>query len=172
MAKHYYIDGYNVIYHSSALRSVIQRDLERARELLIDRVAQFCITTATETHLVFDGRGRSRADKIPHHRHVDHLHVIYTPLEKTADAWIEREVYKHHDRMQVCVVTNDRGIRDLCRGMGALTMDSENFLSTVHESHTDVREVIQRKGQNDAAFVEDRLSGASLDILRKLRDKL
>ncbi|MBI1317498.1 MAG: hypothetical protein GC168_00930 [Candidatus Hydrogenedens sp.] len=172
MARTYYIDGYNVIHHSSALRKVIRHDLERARELLIDRVAQLCITMGTETYLVFDGRGRSRADKIPHHRHVDHLHVVYTPLEKTADAWIEREVYKHHDRMAVCVVTNDRGIRDLCRGMGALTMDAENFLTTVRESHRDVDEVVQRKAQVESHFVEDRLSGDSLEALRRLREKL
>ena len=172
MASAYFIDAYNVAHHSKRLRPVLSRDLERAREMLIDKVAQFCITTAHEAYLVFDGRGRARADKVPHHRHVDHLHVVYTPLELTADAWIERRIYEHHDRMQTCVVTNDRGIRDLCRGMGAMTMDSENFLRTVAESHRDVDEVVSRANRPSPDVVEERLDAGSLDALRKLRDSL
>src|SRR5690606_31706248 len=124
----YYIDGYNVMHQSSSLRPIARQDLERAREALVDKVAQFCIATAQEAIIVFDGRSQHQAELVDHYRGVSGLQVLYAPGHKRADAEIERRVYLERDRIKTVVVSNVRGLRDLCRGMGALVMEADSFL--------------------------------------------
>ena len=74
--------------------------------------------------------------------------------------------------MDVVVVTNDRGVRDLCRGMGALVMDAGNFLNSIQESRQDTSEALQRTRQVKPHHLEDRLDEDALALLEKLRKKL
>ena len=172
MASIYYIDGYNILHRSRSLRESARADLENAREALIDRVAQFCVATGHVAYLVFDGQRSHRAEKVAHHRNVPGLHVVYTPSDLTADSYIERHVYNHKDRLQVAVVSNDRSLRDLCRNLGALTMDADNFLETVTESRHDMSDVMERSNRVKIEHLEDRLDGDSLRKLMELRKKL
>jgi predicted RNA-binding protein with PIN domain len=97
---------------------------------------------------------------------------VYTPADLTADSYIERAVYQHKDRLQVAVVSNDRSLRDLCRNLGALTMEADNFLETVRESRQDMEGVIERGKRVVIEHLEDRLDGDSLQKLMELRKKL
>lgn len=172
MAKTYYIDGYNIVHRSSLLRPIAAVDLEKARETLIDRVAQLCIGGGLHAYVVFDGRRADKSELAPHHRKVAGLHVVYTSSELTADAWIERRVYQHADRLDVAVVTNDRSVRDLCRNLGALTMEADNFLDTVRESRRDMEQVMERGARQKIEHLEDRLDEGSFKSLMDLRKKL
>lgn len=171
MASLYYIDGYNVLHRSSVLRASARLDLESAREALIDRVAQFCIATGQKACVVFDGRHTSKADRVPH-KNVPGLQLVYTPSELTADSYIERAVYQHKDRLQVAVVSNDRSLRDLCRNLGALTMEADNFLDSVRESRHDMEGVMARAKREKIEHLEDRLDADVLHKLMELRKKL
>lgn len=133
MPLSYYIDGYNVIHHAPDLRERAQGDFESARDLLIERVARFCAASQSEARIVFDGRGR-RADPVQPFRAPPGLEVIYSPNRQSADALIERMVYQTTERREIVVVSADRGIRELCQGLGTLVMTPHNFLETVQET--------------------------------------
>lgn len=168
----YYIDGYNVMHQSSTLRPIARENLERAREALVDKVAQFCIATTQEAFIVFDGRSPQQAELVNHYRGVERLHVLYAPGHTSADAEIERRVYKERDRLRVVVVSNDRGLRDLCRGMGALTMDADNFLASARETRTEMQQDLARTRKESPAFLEDSLDSDAVAKLKALRNKL
>ena len=172
MANTYYIDGYNVLHKSATLRNLLDLDLETARERFIDKIADFCITSGTRVILVFDGMGAQRVETVEHHRSAPGLDVRYAPSHLSADAVIEREVYNERDRLEVIVVTSDQGIRDLVRGMGALTMEPAHFLTNITESGRDVSDALQRTQRNAPEFLEDRLGDAVLDKLRDLKKRL
>ncbi len=71
------------------------------------------------------------------------------------------------------VVSNDRGLREQCRHMGALTMDADHFLSSVREVRRENEETINRlPGDSKGAHLEDRISADALAQLKKLRDQL
>jgi predicted RNA-binding protein with PIN domain len=171
MASLYYIDAYNILHRSAALRPSARQDLESAREALIDKIAQFCVATSQRACVVFDGRHTTKADRKVH-ASVAGLQIVYTPADLTADSYIERAVYQHKDRLQVAVVSNDRSLRDLCRTLGALTMEADNFLETVRESRQDMEGVIERGKRVVIEHLEDRLDGDSLQKLMELRKKL
>ena len=170
----YYIDGYNVIHKSSLLRPLLDRDFEAAREALIDRVAAYCVTTGHEATIVFDGRGQQKPEIAPHHRGVTNLHVIYSPGHLTADAVIERTIFQRSNRLDHVVVTNDVGLRDLCRGMGSLVMDADNFLQTVRETDQHIDRALNRTKFHlpTTTFIEDALDEESLEKLDALRKEL
>src|SRR5690606_369734 len=103
MATLYYIDGYNVVHHAPTLVDLARHDLERARETLVDCVAHFCSLTGERARVVFDGVGsRPQPTRRPTAPGVE---VIYAPAHKSADAYIERAVYKTADRREIIVVT-------------------------------------------------------------------
>ena len=166
------VDAYNVLHQSSKLQRLVRQDLETAREALIDKVAHFCIQTGKRVLLVFDGRGAQVSQKVEHYRSVPSLEVIYSPGHLTADAVIERMVFQMPRKMDAVVVTSDRGVRDLCRGMGALVMDTSHFLQSLQEARVDTGETVRNTRTPSPINVEDRLDETSRAILEKLRKKL
>lgn len=173
MPSIYYIDGYNVLHHSTELRSLVRQDLETAREGLIDKVSVFCMATGNQAHLVFDGRGLHQPERTPNHLGIKDFEVIYTPTGSTADAFIERAVYKAAHRLGLVVVSNDRSLRDLCRNMGALTMDADNFLGTVREARVDTSAMVAGTQRNTGlSQLEERLGRDTLERLEQLKQVL
>jgi predicted RNA-binding protein with PIN domain len=171
MATLYYIDGYNAVHHAPALVELARHDLERARDTLVDYVAHFCSITGERARVVFDGQGRqAQPGRRPTAPGVE---VIFAPGHKSADAYIERAVYKTADRREIVVVTADRGIRDLCMGLGALVMSPEAFLNTARQQ--DTMQSAQRRVSGDGNVlgrIEDRIEADTRTRLQALRDKL
>lgn len=172
MSATYYIDGYNVIHQCPKLQPLTQTDFEAARDALVDRISRYCGITGEPAKVIFDGRGR-RAEPHAPYRGAPGLEVIYSPGHLTADAIIERHVYSSGARREIVVVTGDRGIRDLCRGLGSLVMTPVHFLGMVDEilnrSNAQLRNNYERFSTNR---LEDRLDTDTLDRLAKLKSSL
>ena len=173
MVPHYYIDAYNVVNKSSMLRPVAQHDLERARDMLLDLVQCFCLTGEYDVTVVFDGREEEQTRQTaPLSGKAHGMHLIYSPHHTSADAVIERLIYQQQNRMNCIVVSNDRSLRDQCRGMGALTMEADSFLTSVRQVQQGARELLTKRQQTKATLLEDQLSPKALQTLEALRAKL
>jgi len=168
----YYIDGYNILHKSRLLRPLVNIDFESAREGLIDKVAMLCMSSGRHATIVFDGQGLHNPEVMPHDRGVPHLKVMYSPSNHTADTIIERIVYKLPNRLEAVVVSNDRGLRDACRHMGALVMDADNFLETVQASRQSISSSLVRHRRTSPNHLEQRLDESSLNYLNTLKKKL
>jgi predicted RNA-binding protein with PIN domain len=172
MPAQYFIDGYNVIHFSKVLQPLARESFENAREALVDKVARFCVATGNQAKIVFDGRGRKAEAATPAYK-VKGLEIVYSPGHKTADSVIERFVYSATDRYSVIVVSGDQGIRQFCRGLGAVVMEPDNFLAGIRETDADTRNTINNLQRPDTQRrVEERLNESTLDRLRKLREQL
>ena len=168
----YYIDGYNVIYHSSLLKPIALRDFEAARDALVEKVAAFCATTGSQAKIVFDGRGRPSAPVAPISG-VPGLEVLYSHGDKSADAVIERIVYSASNARDLIVVSGDHGIRSFCQSQGALVMAPENFIASVRERLAHTQATLEHLKRPDTQQrLENRLDDATLERLRKLRKTL
>ena len=110
--------------------------------------------------------------RVQHGRGAAGLEVVYAPANKSADAVIERYIYQAANKMDLVVVSGDRGLRDLCRGMGALVMDADNFLATSNEIDRDVKALAARTRQASPAFLEESLDPRSLSALADLKKRL
>ncbi|HPO11847.1 MAG TPA: NYN domain-containing protein [Candidatus Hydrogenedentes bacterium] len=173
MPNLYYIDGYNVLHSSSLLRPLAIKDFEAARDALVDKVAAFCVATGKQAVIVFDGRGKHQPERAPTAPHVKGLEILYSPHHLSADAVIERMIYKTHNRLDTVVVSSDQGMRDLCRNMGALTMAADNFLQEVRETRNDTARTLSSLDKKaDPPRIEDRLDDSTMARLSALKEKL
>jgi uncharacterized protein len=168
----YYIDGYNVIHHCAQLGPLARRDFEAARETLIEQLARFCAATGDSATLVFDGRGR-RLEPVRPSKAAPGVQIVYAPRDRSADAVIERMAYHAENRRELVVVSADRGIRDLCRGLGTLVMDATNFLRTVEDVLARSRHhLIEHTRQHRQNRLRDRLDPDAIARLEELKNQL
>jgi len=168
----YLIDGYNVIHQCPQLQPLTRDHFEASRDTLIDRVSRYCSNTGESAKIIFDGRGR-RQEPLPPECGTAGVEIIYSPGHHSADTLIERIVYSAKNRRDYVVVSGDRGIRDLVRGLGGMTMIPASFL-------TEVQQVLERSSsalrtqsrRHHSNHLEDRLSGESLKKLKRLKNRL
>ena len=173
MPDKYYIDAYNILHKSPLLRPLAREDFESAREALVDKVAAFCAATGKLAVVVFDGQGRHHPEQVSHNRGVAGLQVLYSPTNLSADAVIERSVYQEKNRLEVVVVSNDRGLRELCAGMGALVMEAGHFIATMREARGDTSATAANTRLGEPLqHLEDRLDSETRGRLEALRETL
>ena len=172
MSQIYYIDGYNVIHQSPDLEAAFHEDIERAREKLIERVTKWVNSTQDVAKIIFDGQGR-RTEASPHHSDSGPVEILFSSKHKTADHIIERAVFQTNRKDAVIVVSADRGITDLCMGMGALVMHPKNFWAQVREAVAETNRAVEYRRESGAlGRLEDRFDGNTLQHLDALKERL
>lgn len=171
MAERYYIDGYNVLHRDPTLSALAREDLEAAREALVEAVGRWCSRGDYRACIFFDGQGL-QAHQLPPDPGRPNVEVVFTAAHLSADALIERGVYKAEDRQQVVVVSGDRGIRELCLGMGALSMTPEHFLAMLHAPEEAARRAQTGQEGRRMGAMEDLVDEAARHQLQALRDRL
>ncbi len=123
--RKYIIDGYNLVYQFPELRRILERDLEGARQGLLDRIGLYIGENRLKAVVVFDGDGRVLSE--PGRRLG--IEVIYSKPPEKADPLIKRMIENHSDEGLV-VVSSDREIVDFARLCGVKAVSSSQF---VHE---------------------------------------
>ncbi len=172
MAEKYLIDGYNVMYRLPQLRTLAMENFESARDALITKIAPFCTTTGAQVTIVFDGRGPHSEPVVPFSG-APGLKVEYSPEKITADTIIERTVYSSERRRDIIVVSGDQGIRNLCRGLGAMVMKPDNFWDGVDAAAKSSHASMENRLQRDVPYrVEDHLGQDAMTGLDKLKKEL
>lgn len=166
MAEIYYIDGYNLLHANPEWSALAGESLEAARETVVEAVSRWTIARGGRACVFFDGRGR-RPERFGPDAGRPAVEVVYTSSHLSADALIERAVYTAEQRHNVVVVTADRGIRDFCLGLGALSMTPDHFLGGLAAPLP--QRPSARPGSN-VGQIEDRLDEHSTRRLRELRE--
>ncbi|MFA9556456.1 NYN domain-containing protein [Evansella sp. AB-rgal1] len=99
------VDGYNMIGDWPELRTLQLTDLENARDLLIEKMAEYQAYTGIEVMIIFDAHMVPGLGKKYHNFR---MNIVYTREKETADERIERLV-KELKRVdtQIYVATSD-----------------------------------------------------------------
>ena len=172
MSETYYIDGYNLLHYVPRWKELAEHDLEEARKALVNEVSNWCAATDHTVKIIFDGAG-SRTELAEEAGRVRGVEVLYTSRHTSADALIERGVYGTLEKGSVVVVSADRGILDLCRGMGAMSMRPEYFLRTMSDTIGETRaRILNARSTKKLGTVEDLLDEEDREDLIKLRKGL
>ena len=138
MKEHYLIDGYNVINNWPDFAKVRDQDLEHARSMLTDKVAEFSAFHGYDAVVVFDAmdaKGPEAAEFI------GGCMVVYTAEQETADSWIERETYRIAKKVvRVFVVTSDKAEQDNVLGSGAFRISAREFREMYYKTKKEIEE--------------------------------
>ena len=172
VSETYYIDGYNLLHYDPNWKELAEHDLEEARRALINDVSKWCASTDHTAKIIFDGAG-ARTEVSAQAGQLWGVEVLYTSRHTSADALIERGVYDAPEKELIVVVSADRGILDLCRGMGAMSMRPEYFLRTMSEAIRDTTaRILNARSGKKLGTVEDLLDEVEREDLKKLRKGL
>jgi len=171
MSLQYYIDGYNVIHQFTAFQELARHDLEAARGALIEELMSFCSASDARVSVVFDGQGDAQKPAgVPG---VPRLTIAFSPGKLSADTYIESAVYVAKDRRSIVVVSGDRGIRDLCMGIGASTLRPEYFMEMARSALRENTAGLARPSPlTQMGSMQDRLSDSGIAALEGLRRRL
>ena len=141
MKKYLLIDGHSVIFQWPELRSLHQKNRNKAREVLSGQLAELHDTSNWLVTLVFDGKMGS--SPVAKHRG---MVTAYSTAEQTADSIIERLVATVEDKERVVVITADVAERNMVESLGAtsyspdwlrseLKLNERDWLGTFSEVH-------------------------------------
>ncbi len=139
------VDGYNIIYAWEELKSLAPKNLDSARDKLIDIMSNYQGAIGSEVILVFDayrvkGRGRSTLD-------LPNLKVVYTAEGETADAYIEGLAAKYGKKKDMTVATSDRLEQTVAWGSNCRRMSARELEMAVAR---EVYELMKKYGKKDS----------------------
>ena len=119
------VDGYNLIFAWEELKSLAEDNLDLARARLMDILANYRGYTRCELVLVFDayripgGQGQ----RLDYHG----IHVVYTKMGETGDAYIEALARDMGRNYRVRVISSDGLVQLSAMGSGVLRQGSGEF---------------------------------------------
>jgi predicted RNA-binding protein with PIN domain len=135
------VDGYNIIGASQSMHQFDGEELEKARDWLIDVMADYQGFTGTKVYIIFDahkvpGIGKKYLDK--------RLNIYYTKENETADERIERLV-KQLKRIQrrIYVATSDHTEQWVVFGQGALRKSARELLIELEQMKRGIQQKLE-----------------------------
>jgi predicted RNA-binding protein with PIN domain len=119
------VDGYNIIGAWAELRSLKNSDLAAARDLLIERMAEYQAFSDFHIIIVFDAYYVQGTEK----KYKNHkVEVIFTKKNETADERIEKLAIQLSNRKtQIHVATSDYTEQWAIFGQGALRISAREL---------------------------------------------
>ncbi len=122
MARHYIIDGYNVIKQLEILADL---KLQTGRETLLGMIERLHPqgSDKNQVTVVFDGQ-----ESLWGEQHSLHSKVVFTS-GSSADEWIKKAVEGHEHPKSLVVVSDDREIQCYVRKFGAEVRGVVDFFS-------------------------------------------
>ena len=126
------VDGYNLIFAWDELKKIGEDGMDVARQLLKDKLSNYCAFTKTQMVLVFDAY-KTAGGTGAKEEYDDLLRIAYTKDGETADAYIERIANEIGTNFSVRVITGDSLIRLSTMRSGVLNSSSRAFKGEVEE---------------------------------------
>lgn len=129
------IDGYNVIYTDERLRRVACKDLERARNGLIEMLEAYVRRRHIRATVVFDGRGGIAETAVAL---AGKLQIVFSASGQTADQVIVSTLSRAANAREFIVVTSDMAdIGRNARSLGCDVIGSKRFLARLSSVKSD-----------------------------------
>ena len=134
------IDGYNIMYAWDDLKKAAEKDIDTARQILMDRICHYQSVSRCICILVFDAYRvpRDVEDVMQYHN----ISVVFTKQAETADTYIERATYEIGRKHRVRVATSDMAEQMIVMGHGARRMSANELKMEVDDAIRRLRETV------------------------------
>jgi hypothetical protein len=138
------VDGYNIIGDWEELKRLRDNDMAGARDLLIEKMAEYQAFTGTKVIIVFDAHeAPGKESKLKQFK----IEVIYTKENETADERIERLIKKLKNvKTKVYVATSDYTEQRTIFAQGALRISARELKIDMKEMEKEInRELVNHQ---------------------------
>ncbi|MFY0761080.1 MULTISPECIES: NYN domain-containing protein [Metabacillus] len=136
------VDGYNIIGAWANLQSLKKENLSEARELLIQKMAEYQAYTGYRVIVIFDAHQVKGIEKKQKNHRVE---VIYTRENETADERIEKlAISLNNIKTQIHVATSDFTEQWAIFGQGALRKSARELLNEVEAIEKRIQKRVEK----------------------------
>ena len=132
------VDGYNIIFAWEELRGLAERNIDSARDKLMDVCSNYQGFAGCTLILVYDAykvKGGTGSVQKYHN-----IYVVYTKEAETADQYIEKAVHEIGRKHRVTVATSDALEQMIIWGEGAVRLSAQGFWDAVEAAARQMRE--------------------------------
>ena len=137
------VDGYNVIFAWEEMRELAERNIDSAREALLEILENYQSYKKVGMVVVFDGYKVS--GNVGSKLKYGDLEVVYTKEAETADRFIEKTAFEMGRKFDIKVVTSDRPVQMAALGDGAMRMSAREFFSEVANVSEEIRTKLNKQ---------------------------
>lgn len=141
------VDGYNIIFAWEELKTLAAKNLDAARQTLMDLLCNYQSMKQCTLILVFD------AYKVPQHTgeiiKYHNIYVVYTKEAETADMYIEKTTYQIGQKRRVKVATSDNLEQLIILGHGANRISADIFKADVMHVTEQIANIIEKNNRKN-----------------------
>lgn len=160
------VDGYNIIGAWPELRELRKHDLAAARDLLVEKMAEYQAYTGMRVIIVFDAYEVQGIEKKEKNYKVE---VIFTKENETADERIEKlSIALSNRKTQIHVATSDYTEQWAIFGQGALRKSARELYIEMNLIEKGIEKNVDRINKK-APVAKIPLSEEMLEIFEKWR---
>ena len=160
------VDGYNIIHAWKDLKDLAHKNLDSARDVLMDILSDYQGSRGGRLILVFDAyRVKGGTERTYRYHNID---IVFTKEAETADAYIERVTKQIAKKYDVTVATSDGLEQIIIWGHGAKRMSAMELKAEVEDEHRKVQEFINRTQRGSSRLFEH-LDEEDAEAIEKLR---
>ncbi|MCU9594013.1 NYN domain-containing protein [Caldibacillus thermolactis] len=160
------VDGYNMIGAWPELQALKDEDLAAARDLLIEKLAEYKGYMGIHVIVVFDAYVvKGKETKYKNYN----VEIIYTKEKETADAKIEKLAKEMMDRRtKVYVATSDSAEQWQIFGQGAFRISARELYNEIRQIENNIKKEINEI-KEERPFSKIPLSKEVADFFEKFR---
>lgn len=159
------VDGYNIIFSWEDLKKLAEKNIDAARDRLMDQMCDYQGYKKCTLIVVFDAyKVKGGQERVMQYHNI---YVVYTREAETADQYIEKTVHEIGKKHRVTVATSDALEQMIILGGGAVRLSAKGLLEEVQRSSKEVKEeFLDKTSPSGKNYL---LDGISPEIAKKLK---
>ncbi len=150
------VDGYNIIYAWSELKTLADGNMDGARMKLLDSLSNYQAIRKCHIIVVFDAyRVEGHLEEV-----IDYynIHVVYTKEAQTADQYIEKFARDNQKKYNIVVATSDGLQQIIIRGAGCSLLSARELKEEIERANEMVVQAYQAKQTVNINCLKDTLT--------------
>lgn len=159
------VDGYNIIFAWDELRMLSEKNIDSARDKLMDILCNYQGYKKVELILVFDAYKVCGGERKIFDYH--NIHVVYTKEAETADQYIEKITHEIGRKHKVVVATSDRIEQMIVWGQGAKRLSAQGLLEEIDAVNNEIS--ARMNGGVKKRYLFDDVDGDLGEIIDNIR---
>lgn len=149
------VDGYNIIFAWDELKDIASKNIDGARDRLLDILSNYQGYKDNTVIVVFDAYNVNR-HKETIYKH-NNVYVVFTKAAETADMYIAKTTHQMASKYRVTVATSDALEQLIIMGHGALRMSAMNFKEEVDRVNKQIKESIKGESHLENYLIKDEI---------------
>ena len=150
------VDGYNIIFAWEELKDIASKNIDGARDRLLDIMSNYQGYKDNTVIVVFDAYNVNR-HKETIYKH-NNIYVVFTKAAETADMYIAKTTHQMASKYRVTVATSDALEQLIIIGHGALRMSAMNFKEEIDRVNKQIEESIRGDSSLENYLIKDEIN--------------